>query len=114
MKTTIRRLVLATATAAALFSPAVVEARGGGHSAGGAVGHSQSSGSCTSCARDSHGRIARSETAKDNFMAQTGYSHGRPGYVVDHVVPLRRGGADSPSNMQWQTKADAKAKDKWE
>jgi hypothetical protein len=34
--------------------------------------------------------------------------------VVDHVVPLKRGGADRPENMQWQTKADAKAKDKWE
>jgi hypothetical protein len=30
--------------------------------------------------------------------------------VIDHVVPLKRGGADAPTNMQWQTKADAKAK----
>jgi hypothetical protein len=34
--------------------------------------------------------------------------------VVDHVAPLKRGGADAPSNMQWQTKEEAKAKDKWE
>jgi hypothetical protein len=34
--------------------------------------------------------------------------------VIDHVTPLKRGAADHPSNMQWQTKADAKAKDKWE
>ena len=47
-------------------------------------------------------------------MRQSGYPHGRPGYVVDHVVPLKRGGADSPNNMQWQTKADAAAKDKVE
>lgn len=47
-------------------------------------------------------------------MASTGYPHGRRGYVVDHIIALKRGGADSPSNMQWQTKADAKAKDKWE
>jgi hypothetical protein len=33
---------------------------------------------------------------------------------VDHIQPLKRGGADSPSNMQWQTKAEAKAKDKIE
>ena len=26
-----------------------------------------------------------------------------PGYVVDHKVPLKRGGPDSPANMQWQT-----------
>ncbi|HET7815072.1 MAG TPA: HNH endonuclease signature motif containing protein [Candidatus Baltobacteraceae bacterium] len=44
----------------------------------------------------------------------TGFPHGRPGYVIDHVIPLACGGADAPANMQWQTKADAKAKDKWE
>jgi hypothetical protein len=44
----------------------------------------------------------------------TEYSPGRLGYVVDHVTPLKRGGSDSPSNMQWQTKQAAKAKDKWE
>ena len=47
-------------------------------------------------------------------MRQTGYPHGRPGYVVDHIKPLAKGGADSPSNMQWQSIAEAKAKDKWE
>jgi hypothetical protein len=30
------------------------------------------------------------------------------------VVPLKRGDADAPSNMQWQTTAEAKAKDKTE
>jgi len=34
-----------------------------------------------------------------------------PGYVVDHIKPLKRSGPDRPSNMQWQTKAEAKAKD---
>jgi hypothetical protein len=29
-------------------------------------------------------------------------------------VSLARGGPDTPSNMQWQTRAEAKAKDKWE
>lgn len=37
-----------------------------------------------------------------------------PGYVVDHIKPLACGGADRPSNMQWQTIAAGKAKDKWE
>jgi hypothetical protein len=64
--------------------------------------------------RDSHGRIQRSEAAKHEFMRTSGYPHGRPGYIVDHIVPLKRGGCDCPSNMQWQTIQDAKAKDKWE
>ena len=37
-----------------------------------------------------------------------------PGYVVDHINALKRGGADDPSNMRWQTVEDAKAKDRWE
>ena len=71
-------------------------------------------------ARDSHGRIARSTKAKDDFKRthpcpSTGRSTGAcPGYVIDHVQALKHGGADSPSNMQWQTTADAKAKDRVE
>lgn len=70
--------------------------------------------------RDKKGKIARSAKAKDEFKKShpcpsTGKTSGAcPGYVIDHISPLKRGGADSPSNMQWQTKADAKAKDKWE
>jgi hypothetical protein len=37
-----------------------------------------------------------------------------PGYVIDHIIPLKRGGADTPSNMQWQTKEAAKIKDRTE
>jgi hypothetical protein len=61
--------------------------------------------------RDSHGRTKRSEAAKAEFMRQTGYPHGRAGYVIDHIKPLACGGADAPSNMQWQTIAEARAKD---
>ena len=70
--------------------------------------------------RDSHGRIKRSSAAKHSFERQhpcpsTGRTSGRcPGYVVDHVKPLECGGADAPSNMQWQTITDGKAKDKTE
>jgi hypothetical protein len=65
-------------------------------------------------ARDARGRFVRSEAAKHAFEAQSGYPKGRPGYVVDHIRPLACGGADVPSNMQWQTVAAAKAKDKTE
>lgn len=74
----------------------------------------------SSIRRDTHGRIRRSAAAKHSFERQhpcpsTGRSSGRcPGYVVDHVRPLECGGADAPSNMQWQTVADGKAKDKTE
>jgi hypothetical protein len=70
--------------------------------------------------RDSHGRIKRSAAAKDDFKRQhpcpsTGRSSGAcPGYVIDHVRALECGGPDTSSNMQWQTVADGKAKDKTE
>jgi hypothetical protein len=59
--------------------------------------------------RDSKGHIERSESAKRTFMKQSGYPNGKPGYVVDHITPLKRGGPDTPGNMQWQTKDQAKA-----
>ena len=63
------------------------------------------------CDRDANGRILQSAEAKDTFKKATGYPRGRPVYVIDHIVPLACGGADLPSNMQWQTVAAAKAKD---
>jgi len=63
---------------------------------------------------DRKGHIIRSKKSKQEFERLTGYPHGRPGYVVDHVVALKHGGVDCPCNMQWQTVEDAKAKDKWE
>jgi len=74
----------------------------------------------SSVKRDKHGRIKRSSAAKHSFERQhpcpsTGRTSGRcPGYVVDHVRPLECGGADAPSNMQWQTVAAGKAKDRTE
>jgi len=75
---------------------------------------------CSTCPRDSNGHIKRSPQAKSAFMKShpcpsTGKTSGPcPGYVVDHIKPLKKGGADSPGNMQWQTKEAAKAKDKRE
>lgn len=67
-----------------------------------------------SVARDSKGKIKRSPEARYEFMKQSGYPKGRKGYVIDHIIPLKKGGCDCPSNMQWQTKEAAKQKDKWE
>jgi hypothetical protein len=70
---------------------------------------SSSSGSSTHVAAKSS--LTPATTA---FMKATGYGHGRPGYVIDHIVPLACGGPDVPSNMQWQTREAAKAKEKYE
>lgn len=65
-------------------------------------------------------RIHRSSAAKAEFKRlhpcpSTGAQRGAcPGWIIDHVTALACGGADSPSNMQWQTTEDAKAKDRWE
>lgn len=139
-------LPLVLAASLALSSPAIASGHGGSHSSG---SHSRGSHSKTShssqakpstpksrhskrhathhngnyaqgAQRNSHGKIARSQHAKNDFKKSypcpsTGKSSGAcPGYVIDHVEPLKRGGADAPSNMQWQTKEDAKKKDKVE
>ena len=65
-------------------------------------------------------RTQRSHAARAAFMKKhpcpsTGKTSGScHGFVVDHVKPLECGGADKPSNMQWQTTARAKEKDKTE
>jgi hypothetical protein len=69
---------------------------------------------------DTYGKIKRSGAAKDAFKREhpcpaNGHTAGScPGYVIDHVKPLECGGADAPSNMQWQTVVEGKAKDKTE
>jgi hypothetical protein len=74
---------------------------------------------CQGCAT-SKKRAPRSTAAHNAFRAShpcpaTGNTVGAcRGYVVDHVVPLACGGRDDASNMQWQTTADAKAKDRVE
>jgi hypothetical protein len=47
-----------------------------------------SSSTSSSAARDEKGRIQRSEAAKHAFARRTGHPNGRPGYVIDHIVPL--------------------------
>ncbi len=68
----------------------------------------------TEAANDS---IANQQTgleAKKEFMKQTGFPMGRPGYIVDYKEPIEKGGCDCVSNMQWITIAEAKAQGKLE
>lgn len=134
MKNRTLSAVVALALAAA---PAFGKGSSSGHSGSHSSSHSSSHHSGTSShrstsgshsgtqkaagvPRDSHGKIARSSSARSSFQhshpcPSTGKTSGScPGYVVDHVKPLKSGGADSPSNMQWQTKEAAKQKDKTE
>lgn len=114
----VRLLVAAALSGALLATPAALAKGGGAHGSysTGTHGHHSAPG----VHRDSHGHIARSQHAKHEFekshpCPSTGKSSGAcPGYVIDHVTPLKRGGADAPYNMQWQTEAAAKAKDRWE
>ncbi|MBI3710324.1 MAG: HNH endonuclease [Proteobacteria bacterium] len=63
---------------------------------------------------DTRGHIGRAVQAKDEFRKAhpcpaTGKISGPcPGFVVEHIVPLSRGGADRPANMQWQAVAVTK------
>ena len=95
-------IAIATVLAAFAFAtPAISVAKGsGGH---GSASHAPRS------------VVAKGQFRKSHPCPSTGRASGAcPGYVIDHVRPLKRGGADAPSNMQWQTKAAAREKDKWE
>jgi hypothetical protein len=56
----------------------------------------------------------RSSAVKHRFDVSQGYPHGRRGYVADHICALAMGGIDDIRNMQYQTIAESKAKDKIE
>ena len=67
-----------------------------------------------------HSADTRSFRAEVLFRLQnpcptTGETRGEcKGYVIDRVIPVACGGAEDPSNMQWQTLAQAREKDRWE
>ncbi len=100
--------------------PAHVFARGGGggHTTGsGRSGSSHINGNrshpktfCETCPRDSRGRIERSSSERQKFLKSQGLTHTPPGYQVDHIVPLSKGGQDKASNMQLIPKDSPKEK----
>lgn len=68
-----------------------------------------------SAARVERSRAERASFAWHHPCPATGKRYGAcHGWIVDHVIPLCGGGEDRPSNMQWQTIADAAAKDRRE
>ena len=76
-------------------------------------GASKSDGS-SKTAQKNNRAYSTSTAAKTQFMRETGYRNGRPGYVVAYRKPLACGGTDDTSNLLWLTIAEAKAKDKTE
>jgi hypothetical protein len=66
--------------------------------------------------RKKNGRKSRSAKAKENFKKinpcpSTGKKSGAcPRYVIEYIVPLKKGGVDTPSNMHWIPTPAAKAK----
>jgi hypothetical protein len=66
-------------------------------------------------ASEHRSRAVTREFQREHPCPSTGLTTGAcPGYWRDHIVPLACGGPDAVWNMQWQTVADARAKDRWE
>jgi hypothetical protein len=62
-------------------------------------------------AADARSRAAKAEFQRQNWCPATNHPRGPcPGYEIDHITPLKCGGADSPHNMQWLTVAQHKIK----
>lgn len=67
--------------------------------------------SATSRSAELRSSSTRAAFVKANPCPTTGASRGAcPGWQVDHIVPLKCGGADHADNMQWLTVEAHKAK----
>lgn len=60
--------------------------------------------------RDTAGNLVRSPSRRNLFLKMTGHAGGRvpDGMAVNHIVPLRCGGCDLPSNMELMSVAEWK------
>jgi hypothetical protein len=66
-------------------------------------------------AKEHRSREVTREFQREHPCPSTGLTTGAcPGYRKDHIEALGCGGPDAAWNMQWQTIAEAKAKDRWE
>ncbi len=59
-------------------------------------------------------KVKRSTSSKKEFLHQHGYKKVPYGYEVDHIIPLSKGGTDTPDNMQLITKEQHKHKTAYE
>ena len=55
-------------------------------------------------------KVKRSKTNRDAYLKSKGYKKVPPGYEVDHIIPLSKGGTDTPENMQLIPKSTHKMK----
>lgn len=70
---------------------------------------------CVASANEHRSLEVKHEFQRLHPCPSTGSPTGRcPGYIKDHIVTLACGGPDSVGNLQWQTTAAARAKDRWE
>lgn len=77
--------------------------------------HSPSAGHAPHADHAPRNRNVPAEFQRQHPCPSTGATGGAcPGYVRDHVKSLCKGGPDSAGNMQWQSLAQGKAKDRWE
>jgi hypothetical protein len=61
--------------------------------------HERSAGGASATAAPRHRPRTR---AQGEFERMTGYAEGRPGYTIEYIKPLSRGGVDDPGNMRWR------------
>lgn len=65
--------------------------------------------------RDASGALIRRNDVKREFLQRHGFKGSSvPGRVIDHLYALACGGCDVAWNLQLQTEADGKRKDRWE
>jgi hypothetical protein len=69
----------------------------------------------TLSAKEPRSREVTREFQREHPCPSTGRTRAAcPGYRKDHIKPLACGGPDAVWNLQWQTVAEARAKDAWE